>query len=156
MRTPRINWRGYKFRIVWRIKTSKGCIHVWRNYRHIPTGKCYSCHVRSRQLIFTTHGPRLECDGTHCWIHNVDEVEQNDFPYHRCHECGHLFLTEQEMVDAHNAVIRKMRMNYIKPPLMDRANGETNGVQEMDMSSSFPIVHSASQVYCCPHCTHDF
>ena len=45
-----------------------------------------------------------------CAIHNkVEEFTESDF--WRCFECGHVYKTEQEVVDSFNSIMRE----YLRP-----------------------------------------
>lgn len=72
----------------------------------------------------------------YCHVHNMEET---DLPgdYRACGECSHIFRTEQELVNAHNEMLRQARGRCPSEPWMaDAAAG--------------------GEITVCPHCTHDF
>lgn len=85
--------------------------------------------ITATHNIEACYGSRL-----HCWIHHADEPPEG---YRWCLECGHMYVTEAELVAAHN--------------------------KEMDVLSQFgpgeshlPLATSASEIYGCPACAHDW
>ena len=67
-----------------------------------------------------------------CYFHGWEPDLPGD--YRACLECAHIFRTEQELVDAHNAILEEMKKyGDVGPPA-------TN----------------AEEIWACPHCTHDF
>lgn len=87
------------------------------------------------------------CDGNEtCWAsedwcagHQRHEpVPEGVTPYRRCGECWHIFVTEQELIDADNEM-----MNSIV------------GIEDGDGIVPLPKV-KADQIWVCPVCCHDF
>lgn len=77
------------------------------------------------------HEPTVECAPSHCWTHNVDEPSDG---YLLCGECGHMFLTPEELIAAD--------LNWRE---------ESLAYGRMDNTAKDP-----EKIYSCPHCTHDF
>lgn len=81
------------------------------------------------------HAPCDACKGgvvddQHCWSHGYEPVPEGA---HRvCGECGHCFVTEQDLIDAD-----REWFTDVEP--LDR-----------------PPVRPGSEIYSCPRCTHDF
>lgn len=69
-----------------------------------------------------------DCHRVHCYSHDVDEPDQPCFRY--CYECSHVFPTEQALIDADNAVWVQMGRSAPNRP--------------------------SDEIFCCPHCVHDF
>lgn len=76
----------------------------------------------------TEHAPSDACGNLHCYSHGIDEPDEPCFLY--CYECGHVFPTEQALIDDDNAVWVGMG-----EPAPNR---------------------SPDEISCCPHCVHDF
>lgn len=93
----------------------------------------------ARMAVMGTHAP--DCEGfddplavehgiCKSWCHahaNCEPLRRSDYQY--CIECGHVFRTASELLRSHNEVLR-----------------------EMDL----PRETDPKQVFCCPHCVHDF
>ena len=75
-----------------------------------------------------------------CWSHYANEPITEDI-YLVCFECKHAFQTEQELIDAHNAILHQ--------PLSHSVDPDWEG-------TVLPDVASGQEVFCCPHCVHDF
>jgi hypothetical protein len=57
--------------------------------------------------------------------------------YQYCLECGHVYVTEQDLMDAYNAIIREMRKTSEEPEhLQEKTSGK--------------------DIYFCQCCIHDF
>lgn len=61
--------------------------------------------------------------------------------YRVCFECGHVFLTERNLIEAHNRVV-----------------AELNADQTPNYwpTKVIPDATSGEEVFCCPFCIHDF
>lgn len=66
-----------------------------------------------------------------CAIHETVE-KFNDDSFMVCFECGHVFHTEKELIEADH----EMRRQYMGP--------------------NVEKAPSSSVIFSCPHCTHDF
>lgn len=77
-----------------------------------------------------------------CWSHNVNEPA-NEETYRICFECNHVFQTEDDLVNAHNAKVEEMRM--------DGPGGDF----EWEVAY-IPLAQRGSDIHCCPFCIHDF
>lgn len=75
------------------------------------------------------HPVTEDCYDVHCHSHDVDEPWTDDY-YRACYECGHVFPTEQALIDDNAAVWARMGQ-----PCPDRTGAD---------------------IHCCPHCVHDF
>lgn len=77
---------------------------------------------------------------THCCIHHIDEG-WDETSYLWCMECGHVYQTEQELVDAYNRKVSEMN-------------------REMGVFFSYgtplAFVSSAEDIHFCQYCLHDF
>ncbi len=80
--------------------------------------------------ILTPHEPTDECWGHHCSFHHVDEPAEG--AYLICFECGHAYLTAEDL--------RAAFMAEVAP----------------DLSSPLPEPPPAEGVWFCPLCAHDF
>lgn len=81
------------------------------------------------------HAPCEACEGQavddqHCWHHGYEPIP--DGAYRVCVECGHCFVTEQDLIDADRAWF--------------------TDVEPRDR----PPVRAGAEVYACPLCAHDF
>lgn len=77
-----------------------------------------------------------------CHIH--DKLEE-DNGYHRCFECGHLYLTSDELVTTYNDKGLDVH-NALKDPYMIE--------HELDIGKYRPA--ELKDIFFCPHCLHDF
>lgn len=74
-------------------------------------------HLVLRAVITIPHSPyEPECSTIdHCHVHNVDEPA--DGAYRICGECGHVYMSEQELVDGdaewHGGVRRPVAEIYV-------------------------------------------
>lgn len=73
--------------------------------------------------------PVDECYGSklHCWTCGVDEPDQPC--YRACGECMHVFRSAAELLEGHNKHLAVYGMEPATDP---------------------------DQVFCCPHCVHDW
>lgn len=114
--------------------------------------------VTTIHSIDTCYGSRL-----HCFSHNIDESDMNT--YRTCLECGHVFTTEQDLVDAYNMFLKILSAQKQVFPALKNSPEWESIVKEMnklscpddDFINESPthIDHSAD-AYSCPHCLHDF
>jgi hypothetical protein len=82
------------------------------------------------------------CTAVHCCYHHVDEPPPEGGAYFQvCFECKHGYMTEQELVDTFNAVMRQMN-----------EDAEKNGWTPIE----FVPVDDADQIFFCPLCSHDW
>lgn len=81
--------------------------------------------------------------GDRCAVHGYEPVPPDAFRI--CVECGHVYASEQELLDAHNAVLLQI---------------QTHSRLQWQRGDEPPYVYhaavSADQVHCCPLCTHDW
>jgi hypothetical protein len=75
------------------------------------------------------HEPTEACFGWHCHDHRIDEVSES--AYRRCIECGHLYLTPEELQREWTANAPPDMPDRETPPAVER-------------------------IYFCPLCMHDF
>jgi hypothetical protein len=97
------------------------------------------------------HEVTQACAGIHCWIHDVDEPGTG---YRACFECGHLYRTEQELVNEYNEGARQVNASPVPPfPVPP------------DLAHLFPPqpdpgpareIASGKDAWFCPLCMHDF
>jgi hypothetical protein len=73
------------------------------------------------------------CEGTHCYIHHVDEPDSE----YMCLECFHAWPTGQDLLNDHNELTRTLNAAY----------GHMVVVPEETVPEN---------VQSCPHCAHDF
>lgn len=87
-----------------------------------------------------THPPTQECGDLHCYAHDVDEPAQGEF---YCGECHHTFVTGEDLVRDHNAVVDQI--NALGP--------RSFGLLETHL----PLSHETDplEITVCPHCSHD-
>ncbi|MGN9782804.1 hypothetical protein ACTMTF_15330 [Nonomuraea sp. ZG12] len=87
----------------------------------------------------------------YCWSCYKDEP----FPttggvYIVCFECGHIYVTEQDLVDAYNLEIQEINRQSAR----ERADGfehlYSSGLPELPMKTS------GDSIRFCQHCLHDF
>lgn len=45
--------------------------------------------------LVTVHEPGPMCGGLHCWSHGLDEP--GDGAWRRCFECGHVYMTAEDL-----------------------------------------------------------
>jgi hypothetical protein len=86
-----------------------------------------------------------ECGhGSWCYSHWM--MEPTDATTFRvCFECKHVYPTEESLVKAHNDFLHVL-------------NREVNpkGHPDFELTEPLPDVTTASQIYSCPECIHDF
>jgi hypothetical protein len=89
------------------------------------------------------HEPGACRSRTHCWSCGTDEPDEPC--YQSCLECGHIYRTEQELVDAHNKIINEL-------------NAQHDHHRECDplWCGPIPCVTGAGQIFHCALCLHDF
>ena len=66
--------------------------------------------------------------------------------FHVCFECNHVFKTEQDLIDGHNAILDDLNKEELC------AWGEEKPIERTPL----PHVTSAKEVHSCPLCIHDF
>lgn len=84
--------------------------------------------MRDFPVSLIKHVCSPECEHF-CWEHNRHEDYGPD-SYLVCFECHHVFRTEEELIEGHNRQLE-------------------------EAPHSIPVT-SGDQVFCCPHCIHDF
>lgn len=92
------------------------------------------------------HDPR-ECGGDsgHCMIHHVDEhAPPGVEPYRGCLECGHLYLTGDDLLSAFNRMLDQMHMDAIR-----------FGYEAEDSEPPKPETNP-DLIWFCPFCSHDW
>lgn len=77
----------------------------------------------------------------YCYTCKKHEPLTPDY-FEACAECLHVFETEQDLVDAHNAMIRSMAV--------------THPGEKVNLTERPPYVKLGDKIYSCPLCLHDF
>ena len=95
------------------------------------------------------HDPNEHCGDEHCCSHNVCEPTDENV-YRVCLECGHVFRTESDFIEAQRGAILKRLIYTAGDPEQIRAWGE----QAKKALEGVRI--DPEQVASCPFCSHDF
>jgi hypothetical protein len=99
------------------------------------------------------HQETVECTAYHCVIHAVDEPLEG---YQLCMECGHVFLTPEELLEADAKALELMAEFPPAPPMtadMQRMLALLSPSDQPPMNTGARRVQDISF---CPHCGHDF
>lgn len=92
---------------------------------------------------------------TYCWSHrryeDCLELSREGNDGHWCGECGHVFLSSEDLLRDHNVVLREINLSGLigkYPPPGNYSVGK--GFVPLKMETD------VNRVYSCPHCIHDF
>ncbi|MEU4726501.1 hypothetical protein AB0G06_43480 [Nonomuraea dietziae] len=78
----------------------------------------------------------------YCWSCNKDEPIPPSGAYVVCFECGHVYATEQDLIDAYNRIVTEMNADGAR--------------RYGDAHQPIALRTSADGIYFCQHCIHDF
>lgn len=90
------------------------------------------------------HGPNEYCGDEHCSSHNVCEPI-GEAVYRVCLECGHVFRTESDLIEAYRGHIVQSMVALDFSPEVSREKAK----EALENTK-------VEQFYFCPFCSHDF
>jgi hypothetical protein len=103
------------------------------------------------------HHSNDECRPYHCAWHEVDEPLEG---YLLCGECFHIFVTEEELVEADYAMRSEARQRHRDVRDVQALDADTARVLQLLSPATPPALpggrRAAENIYACPHCAHDF